>query len=414
MKYLIQLLFCILSLDSYSQWVPSQYPINFTSFSQVDYINEDTLWGTEFNGIVASFDGGETFVRQNNIQLISCVNAFHINQNLYFVNNGLFESINLGLNWNRKQIVNNLGDTIYKGNLYQAHIFSNDKGFALGAGSNGKYKLFTTINRGEFWQEEDSSLVNIPNYGQGISSIFPGTIHCFDSNCIAWNNREKNKFWVFNNYGQNVKEIDLNSKINSDIRSFAFSDFNNGIFITIDGSVYRTENEFSNIAKVGNAPTVLTLDFGKSDNPKNSFYILGGTSGTGSYYSQDSGATWQTLGDVYSHFFIKMFNSSVGITSVNSSIEPKIKTFDYFVTDIEEVKKINQITVYPNPVNKLINVSCKTQIKIENLKIYSSTGQCIMQQENINPIDVELLKSGIYYIHLSTEKGLLVTKFIKL
>jgi hypothetical protein len=414
MKKIILILFCIHFLESKCQWFPSSYPQNFTSFDQVDFLNKDTIWGVEFNGVVASYDGGQTFIRKSSNLIQLGVNAFHVKQKLYYINNGIFESLNQGINWTKVQIVNDLGDTIYKGNVYQAHIFPNEAGFALGSFSNGNYRLFKTLNGGLSWVELDSSKIAIPKFEQGQSPIFKGKVYCFDSTCIMWNIREKNRFWVFTNFGGSVKEFDCNSRIDSDIRSFAFSDMNNGICITNNRSVYRIENDFSNFIYQGQSPTNIDIDFGKSINPKNSFYIIGGSGGIGSYYSLDTGKTWQNIGDNHSHGFLKMFNSTIGISSISSSNQSRIKMFDYIILgNADNIKKQN-LTLFPNPVSDILNLVIFENSINSHIKIYSASGQCVIEQKGGDNINVENLKSGVYSIQLSVDNGISVKKFIKL
>ena len=76
----------------------------------------------------------------------------------------------------------------------------------------------------------------------------------------------------------------------------------------------------------------------------------------------------------------------------------------------------NYFTVYPNPVDNILNISRNNNIIINNIAIYNVLGQLVISipnAESVQNIDVSKLSEGQYFIVIKTEKGISNTKFIK-
>ncbi len=96
---------------------------------------------------------------------------------------------------------------------------------------------------------------------------------------------------------------------------------------------------------------------------------------------------------------------------------------DYYVTitspaGINKVTGItNQVTVYPNPANTIINLSISQfdNEKVNNLEIYNIVGECVHREIATSSncqINVADLLSGVYFIKLNTRQGICTQKFI--
>mgnify|MGYP003288689209 CR=1 FL=1 len=89
------------------------------------------------------------------------------------------------------------------------------------------------------------------------------------------------------------------------------------------------------------------------------------------------------------------------------------------ISDIVSVNEIkdNKCNVYPNPVNDILYIETQTLTQTLTIEIYDVYGRLqdyktIRLQDNV-AIDVENLKSGIYFVKISTEKGNIVKRIIK-
>ncbi len=76
-----------------------------------------------------------------------------------------------------------------------------------------------------------------------------------------------------------------------------------------------------------------------------------------------------------------------------------------------------KITISPNPANSFIQFALP-EIKIEGIEIFNSNGQIMVSQSisNLNElveIDISNLKTGFYFLKVSTEKGTFTGKFVK-
>lgn len=74
-----------------------------------------------------------------------------------------------------------------------------------------------------------------------------------------------------------------------------------------------------------------------------------------------------------------------------------------------EVTKTN-IIIYPNPTTGIINIS--TNETIENINIIDVNGKLVHHQTNNSPIDLSQHAKGIYFINITTEKGVVNKKIV--
>lgn len=82
-------------------------------------------------------------------------------------------------------------------------------------------------------------------------------------------------------------------------------------------------------------------------------------------------------------------------------------------TGLEENETQNNILLYPNPAKKRLYIN--TSIPIKQMTICNLLGQEIQKYnmtEKTSSIDISGLKEGVYFVKLSTEKGVYATKII--
>lgn len=76
----------------------------------------------------------------------------------------------------------------------------------------------------------------------------------------------------------------------------------------------------------------------------------------------------------------------------------------------------DNLTLYPNPAESILNINKKSNIEITSMEVYNLYGQLIMALPNANDIDkidVSSLSLGTYFIKVHSDKGISSTKFIK-
>jgi len=81
----------------------------------------------------------------------------------------------------------------------------------------------------------------------------------------------------------------------------------------------------------------------------------------------------------------------------------------------EKVNDIN-LSLYPNPAKEELKI-VSGELRMKNLTVYKVTGQVVMEISDIyaNPfrIDTDKLNSGLYFITVQTENGIVNSKFVK-
>ena len=73
---------------------------------------------------------------------------------------------------------------------------------------------------------------------------------------------------------------------------------------------------------------------------------------------------------------------------------------------------IDDVIIYPNPANEFIEI--RNQKNIQDVTIYNATGQKIKIHpiRDSNIINTTNLSNGLYYIKITTEKGIIIKKVI--
>ncbi|MFN5984738.1 MAG: T9SS type A sorting domain-containing protein, partial [Fluviicola sp.] len=73
--------------------------------------------------------------------------------------------------------------------------------------------------------------------------------------------------------------------------------------------------------------------------------------------------------------------------------------------------KIEELSLYPNPGNSLIQVSSKNSIILE-VSVLDMNGRLILKSDESN-FDSSTFKSGVYFVKVETNFGLKTLRFIK-
>ena len=85
-------------------------------------------------------------------------------------------------------------------------------------------------------------------------------------------------------------------------------------------------------------------------------------------------------------------------------------------SDIDEIEKMPQITVFPNPTTSELTIY-NGQFTINSVSIIDVAGKVILTTHysllTTNSIDVSGLANGIYILKIATEKGIFTRKFVK-
>ena len=74
----------------------------------------------------------------------------------------------------------------------------------------------------------------------------------------------------------------------------------------------------------------------------------------------------------------------------------------------------SNFSIYPNPVNDVLNIQNKANLPIEKLLIFDVFGKKILQKiSNFNQIDIQNVPSGLYFLEITIDGKTSRNKFIK-
>jgi hypothetical protein len=86
---------------------------------------------------------------------------------------------------------------------------------------------------------------------------------------------------------------------------------------------------------------------------------------------------------------------------------------DTTTVSILEIKLSKNFNVFPNPTHDFLNIENKKNIEVGSIIITNTTGKKIKQfDSNVNKLNVSDLTSGIYFLRINSEKGVLTKKII--
>lgn len=124
------------------------------------------------------------------------------------------------------------------------------------------------------------------------------------------------------------------------------------------------------------------------------------------------------LTDLVTNQTVNFINNPVYTFTADGTEQRFEITFSY-ATDINEISKNNPISVYPNPTSGKLQIN-NNGLKINRVIITTITGKTIfsfskseIEKSSNHQIDISSLTDGIYFINITTEKGIFTKKIIK-
>lgn len=74
----------------------------------------------------------------------------------------------------------------------------------------------------------------------------------------------------------------------------------------------------------------------------------------------------------------------------------------------------NLFSIYPNPVKDVLTIKSDSSHEITFLTIFNLLGEMILSKtENFNQIDLSSLRSGVYFLKVNTDAGIITMKLVK-
>ncbi len=117
-------------------------------------------------------------------------------------------------------------------------------------------------------------------------------------------------------------------------------------------------------------------------------------------------------GTTYGNYALSYYgdDDNICLTCLNSTTGDilQIYTEGLVATQIKTNSK-NNLQIYPNPTNGIINI--KTQEQVKKITISDITGKVILKTTKTK-IDFSKQKRGIYFLQIETNEGILTEKII--
>jgi hypothetical protein len=79
---------------------------------------------------------------------------------------------------------------------------------------------------------------------------------------------------------------------------------------------------------------------------------------------------------------------------------------------IDDFNNLNQLAVFPNPSNDMLNIKLSEGITLYEIKIYNTLGQVVLETKDLK-FPIENLASSTYFMKIFTSKGITTRNFIK-
>jgi hypothetical protein len=74
----------------------------------------------------------------------------------------------------------------------------------------------------------------------------------------------------------------------------------------------------------------------------------------------------------------------------------------------------DRFIIYPNPTTNLLTIQNQNNLKIDSVSLYDTLGRKVMESnEATESMDVSNLTAGVYFIHITTDRGIVTKKIIK-
>jgi hypothetical protein len=106
------------------------------------------------------------------------------------------------------------------------------------------------------------------------------------------------------------------------------------------------------------------------------------------------------------------------LTVTDSNGCQKAESVTLGTNGIKENELLNQIKVFPNPVTDNLQIEINSEVRSENadLRIYDVVGNLVFEKSiatNNTTINVSSFANGVYVVKATTEKGVVVKRFVK-
>jgi ligand-binding sensor domain-containing protein len=393
--YIISILI-ITSFSSNAQW--QQTGLDSESVNCFA-VKGDTLFAGTDSGLYYSANNGVSWNLMN-MGISDPVLSLAIDDSIIFVGTadyGVYSTSNNGNSWSK--LINGLAKDLCTATYYGITALSICDSNIFAGTFNG---IYLSTNKGYLWVPVDSTLA----YGV-ISSLvtkgdtewigtYGGGIFLSSNNEISW-------------------EASDTGLTNDTINAMVIS--GNNIFAGTNSGVFKSANHRNSWVPLStgfpNYSDTVIYGFAASGDT-----IFAGTEYSGVYLSSNNGNNWSSLNNGLDTTANSVLSLIIKGNYIYAGTQLGVwKHQLYEVTGIKEINNDNNITVYPNPADKQIQI-ISNPCSVNNVELYNLLGEIIYSSPaavNQSPvtINIEDIPSGVYIVKVETEKGEIIKKFVK-
>ena len=136
-------------------------------------------------------------------------------------------------------------------------------------------------------------------------------------------------------------------------------------------------------------------------------------SDAGIFYTQDSGQNWNSLNEgIYNApvMAMKIHNPTRALVIGTYGVSAYRLDLDDLIVDIGEEKEIQgNITIYPNPFKRALNIDGPTDL-VDDFRLFDANGRHVFWADKSKLNNLPDIPVGIYYLHLLDQNGKTIAK----
>lgn len=326
---------------------------------------------------------------------------------------GIFKTTDGGSNWNQIAV-----GQIFDGTSFPnvVHFFDAQNGFAMGDPNGGFYEIYTTNDFGASWSRVPTANIPAPLAGEY------GIVNNFDVvGQTIWFGTNKGRVLKSTDGGLTWTAAAVPASASRTISAVAFRDANVGVCISTPTSGTATAYASTDGGATWNLLSPAGPMFlSEVDNiPGTSIWVSCGasTSGRGSSYSTDDGATWVGIdtsgqGTLDGYTEVGFFDINTGYAGgfAVDQITDGIFKWNAGSLSAGDLSPRATFSAYPNPSQGIVHLRMKVRQQDVNLRLVDMTGREVANRsfQSVSGVftetlDFSYLPSGLY--NLVVESG---------
>ena len=324
---------------------------------------------------------------------------------------GIYKTTDGGTNWVRQSTASYNSSGSFPNVVY---FWDENTGFCQGDPTSGYFEIYTTNDGGTNWSRVPQANIPAPLAGE---YGYVGQV--FVTGNTLWFTTNKGRIFKSTDFGHNFVAYqtpisDFGSASSSG--EISFWDDNNGLLINQLGSLWGTSDGGATWNSIfPNSGVVFGGDIFCIPGTNTAISTGSSSSLSGSSYTLDGGQNWVTI-DSDQHLDVQFLDNTTGWSGGFNADATTGGIFKYSgnVLNIADNGNLEAFSVYPNPVNDVLNIN-GTDV-ISKVLVYNVFGQKVIElspNTNTLSIDTSNFVSGAYFVQLSSDDKTKTIKILK-